>query len=163
MKINVRFLAYAGVIAAVYAALTLALSPISYGLLQCRISEALCILPYFTGAAVPGLFLGCIISNLAVGAPIYDIVFGSLATLIAAAATYSLRGKWSRYLAPLPPVVCNALIVGAVLVYAYGVGVSYWAAAAYVGIGEALACYGIGLPLMIALEPYRDKLFKRGA
>lgn len=151
-------LVYAAAIAAIYTILTIAIAPISSGLMQCRISEALCVLPFFTGAAVPGLFIGCLLSNLLTGAMLPDVIFGSLATLLAAVCTYLLRKK-NRYLAPLPSVLFNAVIVGALLVYAYQVGVPFWTAALWVGAGQAIACYGLGIPLMLILEKYRTKLF----
>jgi len=155
---SVRDLARAAVIATIYAILTIALAPISSGLIQCRVAEAMCVLPYFTFSAVPGLFIGCVLANLITGAPVYDVVFGSLATLLAAYVTYALRNKAPKYLAPLPSVVINAGIVGALLVYVYGVHVSYWAAAGYVAAGQAVACFVIGLPLMSLLEHFGDKL-----
>ena len=79
-----RFLAQAAVIAALYALLTVLVAPVASGLVQCRVSEALCVLPYFTFSAVPGLFVGCAMANLITGAPIYDVIFGSIATLLAA-------------------------------------------------------------------------------
>ena len=115
---------------------------------------------YFTAfSAVPGLFIGCLLANLLTGAPIYDVLFGSLATLLAAYITYLLRKRAPKYLAPLPSVVVNALVVGALLVYVYDVGVSYWVAAGYVAIGQAIACFALGLPLMSLLTTYRAKLF----
>lgn len=145
-------------IAAIYTILTLAVAPISSGLMQCRISEALCILPFFTPAAVPGLFVGCLLSNLLMGAVVYDVIFGSLATLIAACLTLALKQHgWSKYLAPAPAVLCNALIIGWLLSDIYQVGVSFSLCALYVGAGEALACYVGGLPLLLLLE--RFKLF----
>lgn len=158
-KTNVRSLVRAGIIAAIYALLTIALAPISSGLIQCRVSEAMSILPYFTFSAVPGLFIGCLLANLLTGAPIYDVLFGSLATLLAAYITYLLRKRAPKYLAPLPSVVVNALVVGALLVYVYDVGVNYWLAAGYVAIGQAIACFVIGLPLLSLLESYGGKLF----
>ena len=158
-KTNVRSLVRAGIIAAIYALLTIALAPISSGLIQCRVSEAMSILPYFTFSAVPGLFIGCLLANLLTGAPIYDVLFGSLATLLAAYITYLLRKRAPKYLAPLPSVVVNALVVGALLVYVYDVGVNYWLAAGYVAIGQAIACFVIGLPLLSLLESYGSKLF----
>ena len=158
-KTNVRSLVRAGIIAAIYALLTIALAPISSGLIQCRVSEAMSILPYFTFSAVPGLFIGCLLANLLTGAPIYDVLFGSLATLIAAYITYFMRKHAPKYLAPLPSVVVNALVVGALLVYVYNVGVSYWVAAGYVAIGQAIACFVIGLPLLSLLEKFGNKLF----
>ena len=162
MNMNARYLARAGAIGAVYAALTVCLAPISSGLIQCRVSECMCVLPYFTGAAVPGLFLGCLIANLLTGAPVYDVLFGSLATLLAALATRYLRRRWSKFLSPLPSVLFNSLIVGWVLVYAYGVGVPYWLSCLYVGAGQALACFGVGIPLLLATEKYGRKLFWEG-
>ncbi len=158
-KTNVRSLVRAGIIAAIYALLTIALAPISSGLIQCRVSEAMSILPYFTFSAVPGLFIGCLLANLLTGAPIYDVLFGSLATLLAAYITYLLRKRAPKYLAPLPSVVVNALVVGALLVYVYDVGVNYWLAAGYVAIGQAIACFVIGLPLLSLLKSYGSKLF----
>lgn len=148
-------------IGALYAALTLAAAPISYGLMQVRISEALCILPFFTPAAVPGLFIGCMVANLAGGAVLYDVIFGSLATLLAALLTWWLRARGaSKWLAPLPAVVLNALIIGALMHLVYLPGeVTFLAGAAYVGAGQAIACYGLGMPLFYVLERYGKKLF----
>ena len=106
---KLRFVIESGIIAAVYAALTLLLAPISYGLIQVRVAEALCILPFFTPAAVPGLFIGCLIANAVGGLGVIDIVFGSLATLLSAAVAYKVKVKW---LVPLPAVVVNAVVVG---------------------------------------------------
>ena len=158
-KFNVRGLVRAAIIAAIYALLTIALAPISSGLIQCRVSEAMCILPYFTFSAVPGLFVGCLLANLLTGAPFYDVLLGSFATLLAAYLTYLMRKRLPKFLAPLPSVVVNALVVGALLVYVYNVGVSYWVAAGYVAIGQAIACFVIGLPLLSLLEKFRGKLF----
>lgn len=158
-KLTVRDLAQGAVIAAVYALLTIFLSPISSGLIQCRVSEAMSVLPYFTVSAVPGLFIGCLLANLLTGAPIYDVVCGSLATLSAALITYKMRNRVSKYLAPLPSVIVNALVVGALLTYVYRVGVSFWIAAGYVAIGQAIACFALGIPLMKLLERFRGKLF----
>lgn len=154
-----RDLAQGAIIAAVYALLTIFFAPISSGLIQCRVSEAMSILPYFTFSAVPGLFIGCLLGNLLTGAPIYDVLFGSLATLIAAFITYQIRNRASKYLAPLPSVVVNALVVGWLLVYVYEVGVRFWVAAGYVAIGQAIACFALGIPLMKLLERFRGKLF----
>ena len=162
---TVRYLVQGALIAALYAALTILIAPISSGLFQCRLTEALCVLAYFTPAAVPGLFLGCLLANLLTGAVALDVIFGSLATLLAALTSWLLRnvrigrfhaGKW---LSPLPSVVLNAAIVGALLCYAYQVGVSYPIAALYVGAGQALACFGLGLPLLIVLERFGKGLF----
>ena len=158
-KLAVQDLARGAIIAALYALLTIFLAPISSGLIQCRVAEALCVLPYFTFAAVPGLFVGCLAANLLTGAPVWDVVFGSLATLLAAYITYLMRRRVSKYLSPLPCVVVNAAVVGLLLVYAYGVPVSGPVAAAYVAVGEAVACFGLGLPLLLVLEKFREKLF----
>ena len=159
MRLTLRNIVYGAAIAAIYTLLTILFAPISSGLIQCRVSEALCVLPYFTPAAVPGLFLGCLLSNLLTGAPVYDVVFGSLATLLAAFSTWRMRGRATKYLAPLPSVVWNALIVGAVLKYGYGVDVPLLMACAYVGAGQAIACYAGGLPLLMALERFAGRLF----
>lgn len=158
-RFTVRDLAQGAIIAAVYALLTIFLAPISSGLIQCRVSEAMSVLPYFTFSAVPGLFIGCLLANLLTGAPIYDVLFGSIATLIAAFITYKMRKRVSKYLVPLPSVVVNALVVGWLLVYVYQVGVNYWVAAGYVAIGQAIACFALGIPLMSLLERFRGKLF----
>ena len=154
-----RHLVQAASIAALYTLLTVCFAPISSGLMQCRVSEALCVLPYFTVSAIPGLFVGCVLSNLLTGATPIDVLFGSLATLLAALLTYWMRKSCSKYLAPLPSVFCNALIVGAVLVYAYGVNVPYAVACGYVAAGQTVACYALGIPLLLLLERYAGKLF----
>ena len=158
-KFGVRELVQGAIIAAIYALLTIFLAPISSGLIQCRVSEAMCILPYFTFSAVPGLFIGCLLANLLTGMAAYDVVFGSLATLLAAYLTYALRNKVPKYLAPMPSVVVNALVVGWLLTSIYGFEVSFWVAAGYVAIGQAIACFALGLPLMTLLERFRGKLF----
>ena len=90
MRKNIRYLTTAVMIAAMYVVLCIALRPFSYGEVQVRVAEALTILPYFTSAAIPGLFIGCIIANLLGGSIMLDVVFGSLATLLAAIFTYLL-------------------------------------------------------------------------
>ncbi|MFO7637096.1 MAG: QueT transporter family protein [Clostridia bacterium] len=148
-------LVQAAVIAATYAGLTLALAPISYGLVQVRVAEALTILPFFTAAAIPGLFVGCLIANIIGGLGILDIVFGSLATLLAAFLTSKMKNKW---LAPLPPVLVNAIVIGTYLsIYYFNVPV--YAGMAYVAVGQVLACYGLGMILLFQLEKHKGKLF----
>ena len=121
MKTNnktVYFMTYGAMIAAIYVALTMLFAPISFGPVQFRISEALCILPFFTPAAVPGLAVGCLLSNIFCGAMMPDVIFGTLATLIGAVGSYALRkNKW---LVCIPPIVANALIIPFVLRFAYG-------------------------------------------
>ncbi|MDR1247456.1 MAG: QueT transporter family protein [Clostridiales Family XIII bacterium] len=154
---RVRFMAQAAVIGAAYAALTLVLAPLSYGVMQLRVSEALTILPYFTPAAIPGLFIGCLTANIISPYGIVDMICGSLATLFAACATYAFRKR--RILAPLFPVVFNAVIIGAMLYYAYGVNASLLLNILWVGAGELIVCYGAGYPLLRVLENRRE-IFK---
>lgn len=140
----------AAMIAAVYVVLTLVSYPISYGMFQVRISEALLILPYFTPAAIPGLFVGTFIANSVGGLGLPDMVFGSLATLLSA---YLVSKIGNKYLVPLPPVLINAVVVGLVLNYV--LGLPFFMAAMWVGIGQVIACYGLGLPLLLFLEKRR--------
>lgn len=132
-------------------------APSSFGPVQFRISEALCVLPYFTPAAVPGVFLGCLISNLLGGAAALDVVFGSLATLMGAVGSRLFRKN--RYLVSLPPIAANTLIIPWVLKYAYGSGDMVWFMMITVGAGEILAVGILGQLLLGALEPYREELF----
>ena len=148
-----KYLIEASVIAAVYAVLTVVLSPISYGMMQVRISEALTVLPFFTPAAIPGLFVGCLVSNLLSPYGVPDLVCGSLAALIAAIASYILRNR--PILVPLPPVLANGVIVGAMLYYVYAVPVSLPLSMLWVAAGQLIACYGIGYPLMKYLKRYK--------
>ncbi len=152
---NIRFLIQASVIGAIYASLTLLLMPYSYGIMQVRVAEALTVLPFFTSAAIPGLFIGCLISNIMGGYGLLDIVLGSIATLLAAIITYKVKKK---ILAPLPPVLLNALIVGGFL--SYILGTKLFVTMAWVGLGQFIACYGLGFPLLRALEKYKEILFK---
>ena len=140
----------AAMIGAIYALLTVIFAPISYGMIQVRISEMLMVLPFFTTAAIPGLFVGCFIANIFGGQGILDIVFGSLATLLAA---YLVSITSNKYLVPLPPVIINAIIVGWVLHVV--LGFPFYLTALWVGFGQLLACYGLGLPLLLLLERYR--------
>ena len=152
-KFSTRDLTLAALIAAVYAVLTVALPIPQYSGIQVRLSEALTVLPFFFPAATPGLFVGCIIANLFSPYSL-DVVCGSLATLLACLVTQRMPSKW---LAPLPPVLFNAAIVGAeVAWYAVGFGPGFWAAYAFnaftVGLGELLACYVLG-SLLIRVLP----------
>lgn len=158
---NTLFLVQAAAIGAVYVVLTLIFAPFSFGEIQIRISEALTILPYFTPAAIPGLFVGCIIANLFGGAIPFDIIFGSIATLIGATFTYQLRGK-SRWLAPLPPIAANTVIVPFVLYYAYGINLPIPFMMLTVGLGEVISCGVMGMILLNALSNYRSVLPLRG-
>ncbi|WP_347562037.1 QueT transporter family protein [Ruminococcus sp. AM42-11] len=131
------FLVQAALIAAVYVVLTLVFAPFSYGEIQVRISEALTILPFFTPAAIPGLFVGCILANLLGGAIPLDIAFGSIATLIGAVFTYKLRNS-NKWLAPVPPIVANAVLVPFVLRYGYSVNLPIPLMMLTVGAGEII-------------------------
>ena len=140
-------------IAALYVVLTLIFAPISFGEMQVRVSEALTILPLFTPTAIPGLFVGCILANLLGGAVVWDVIFGSLATLIGAVGGYLLRRN--RWLVPLPTVLSNALIVPFVLRYGYGVPLAIPLMMVYVAAGEIVSCYGLGELLCSVLLRHR--------
>lgn len=155
-KFTTRQLATAGIIAAIYTVLSLFASVfgIAYGPIQCRFSEALTVLPFLMPEAIPGLFIGCLVTNLMSTVGPLDIIFGSLATLIAAVWTRKMPNKW---LAPLPPVLCNAVIIGAMIAwYEVGFTSAFWASFAFnaftVGLGEAIACYVLGLLLLQVME-----------
>lgn len=169
---QIRFLVQGATIAALYTALTYAAAAmnLAYGGVQFRFSEALTILPVFTPAAVPGLVLGCFLSNLASPLGIVDWVFGTLATLLAALLTRAVKEvkvKGLPMLAPLPPVLMNALFVGLEIACLSDAGFAWstfsWAAfgaaALSVGIGELVVCYALGLPLWVVL--YRMKAEER--
>jgi len=156
---KVLFLVQAAMIAAIYVVLTVIFLPISFGEIQVRIAEALTILPVFTPAAIPGVFVGCLIGNILGGAILPDIIFGSLATLIGAIFTYLLRKK-SKYLAPLPPIISNTLIVPFVLRYAYGINLPIPFMMLTVGVGEIISCGILGMIVYGALNKYRHRIFK---
>ncbi|GFI02408.1 MAG: QueT transporter family protein [Lachnospiraceae bacterium] len=151
-------LVQAAMIAALYVVLTFIANALGLAsqAIQVRFSEALTILPYFTPAAIPGLFIGCLLSNILTGCALPDIIFGSLTTLAGAIFTYKLRKyKW---LAPVPPIVANAIVIPFVLLYAYGVR-PLWFSFVTVTIGEILSCGVLGMLLLFALNKYRSKLF----
>ena len=156
---KVLFLTHAAMIAAIYVVLTLVFQAISFGEIQVRIAEALTILPAFTPAAIPGLFIGCIIGNIFGGSILPDIIFGSLATLIGSCFTYLLR-KQNKYLAPLPPIISNTVIVPLVLKYAYGFNLPIAFMMLTVGIGEVISCGVLGMILYSSLENHKNKIFK---
>ena len=153
------FIAQAAMIAAVYVVLTFVFAPISFGEIQVRISEALTILPVFTSAAVPGLFVGCLLGNMLSGAYLPDVIFGSLATLLGAIGTRALRNA-SPFLAPLPPIIANALIVPFVLRYTYGVALPIPLMMLTVGVGEVISCGGLGLILYFTLGTRLKSIFR---
>lgn len=160
MKIKkIMFLTHAALIAALYVVLTMianAMGLANYAI-QIRFSEALTILPIFTPAAVPGLFIGCLLSNLLTGCAIPDIIFGSLATLLGALGTlYLQRSKW---LAPLPPIVANTLIIPFILAYVYQFEGSLPYFMITVGIGEIISCGILGILLLNILQKYARRIF----
>ena len=158
---HLYLMVYGAAIAAIYVALTMSFSAISFGPVQFRISEALCILPFFPPAAIPGLFIGCFLSNLLCGAAVMDVVFGSIATLIGAVGSYCLRhNKW---LVCVPPILANAIIVPWVLRYAYGSTDLIPVAMVTVGIGEILAIGVLGNLLLVTLDRYKQFIFKKAA
>ena len=156
---NTLYLAQAGVIAAIYVALTVAFAPFAFREVQVRLAEALTILPVFTPAAVPGLFVGCLLGNVLGGAALPDVIFGSLATLIGAAGTRMLR-KANPYLAPVPPIVSNAVIVPWILKYAYAVELPIPLMMLTVGIGEVISCGVLGMILYFALKKRKGQIFE---
>ena len=147
------YVAKAGIIATLYVILTWLASVmgLASGVIQCRFSEALCILPVFTSAAVPGVTIGCLISNLVTTGNMFDIVFGSLATLIGAYGAYLLRKGKLRYFASIPTVVSNAVIIPFYLKLAGVADVAYVYTAVTVAIGEIISCTILGLILMRAV------------
>ena len=157
-KKNIQFLTQAAMIAAIYVVLTFVAN--AFGLanydVQVRFSEALTILPIFTPAGIPGLFIGCLISNILTGCAIPDIIFGSLATLIGAFGTRALKSN--RFLAVLPPIAANAIIVPLILKYAYGLE-PLWFSFLTVTAGEIISCGVLGLLLAFALNKYRKQIF----
>ena len=155
---KLQFVVQGGLIAALYVVLTYVFAPISFSEVQIRISEALTILPVFTPAAIPGLFVGCLLGNTLGGAALPDIIFGSLATLIGAFGTYALRNS-HPFLAPVPPIVANTLIVPFVLRYAYGVPLPIPFMMLTVGIGEVVSCGILGLILFYALRSRKNVIF----
>ena len=162
---SVRQLVRGALIAALYATLTLIALATPFGSLyfsniQVRLPEMLTVLPAFTTAAIPGLFVGCLVTNILglafnLGCGIYDVIFGSLATLIAAWMSYKLRRH--PWLVPLPPVLVNALVVGTMLHFV--LQMPWIFSMISVGIGQAVACYCLGIPLQMALKKYAPNLF----
>ena len=144
-------------IAALYVALTMIFAPISFGAVQVRVAEALTILPLFTPVAIPGLFVGCVLANILGGAIVWDVVFGSLATLIGAALGYVLRKN--RWLVPIPAVAANTVIIPLVLRYGYGIDMPLYLIMLYVAIGEVVGCYLLGEMLATVLLK-RKEIFR---
>ena len=153
-----RFLAHASIIAALYVVLTYlaTLLGLSSNAVQIRFSEALTVLAAYTPAAIPGLFIGCFLSNIFAGGVIWDILFGSLATLLGALGTYAL--KKHKYLAPLPPIIANTLIIQFVLRYAYGAPGSIGYFMLTVGAGEVISCGILGILLITAVNKLENRI-----
>ena len=147
----------AAVIAAIYAVVTVIFAPISYGPMQIRVSEALTILPYFTPAAIPGLFVGCLAANTISPMGMLDMACGSAASLLSAWLSYVLRSR--PLLVPLPPVAVNAAVVGAMIYFAYGVPMPLPVCMAWVAAGQFAACYVLGYPLLLCLKGIKGLRF----
>ncbi|EPR09220.1 QueT transporter family protein [Ruminiclostridium papyrosolvens] len=162
MNRNIRRLTVAAMIAAVYLVLTMLFYVTSFQPLQSRLAEALTVLPYFTPVAIPGLFVGCILANILGGNGIWDVVIGSLSSLLAAYLTYKFtyNKPKRKLLAPLPAVLVNAVAVGIMLSILYDMPL--FAAMLSVGLGQILACYVLGFPLMLLIERTKklNELFK---
>ena len=155
MKVNhTKFWIQAALIAAIYATLTIVLGSFGYGPIQFRIAEALTVLPALTPAGIPGLFVGCMVANILGPYGMLDMVLGGGATLIAAILSYKLRKH--PILVPLPPVLVNAVVIGAMLYYAYGVPMNLFACMGTVGLGQLVSCYAIGYPLLKILSRYEN-------
>ena len=159
-RAKILYVTQAGLIAALYTVLTLFIGAfgLANGAIQFRVSEALCVLPLFTSAAIPGLTIGCLISNLMTGCVWQDVLFGTLATLLGAVGASLLRR--TPWLAPLPTVLSNTLIIPYVLAYAYRFegGIAYFMLT--VGAGEVLSAYVCGMALLMAIRPYASKIFR---
>ena len=164
MNKRIRFLTTSAMIATLYVLLTAlsALFGMSSGAIQLRLSEALCILPCFTPAAIPGLYIGCLLANLLtpMSATIWDITLGSFATLLGALGTYFLR-KW-RWISPLPPIIANAFVIPFVIALSAEMALSLPLLAGFaltVGIGEVISCGVFGMMLYPVIEKYKSKFF----
>ncbi len=173
MRFSTRDIALAAVIGAAYAALTMLLAPVSYGPIQMRVSEVLCILPFFMPVTTWGLFVGCAVANIISTAGIWDVIFGSLATLLACLCIQALgqRGRgsvsWLRIiLAALMPVIWNGVIIGALLMWTItdtvfpNVNAAFWIIGGEVALGEAVVMFVLGIPLMRLLPeaPWFQKI-----
>ena len=154
------FLCQGALIAALYVLLTLLarVFGLDSGMIQLRLSEALCILPIFLPAAIPGLAVGCLLANLLTGAVLLDILVGPVATLIGALGTYAIRRY--AWLAPLPPILANSLLIPFVLCYGYGMETAIPLMMLTVGIGEVLSIYGLGMLLYGALKTRMGGILK---
>ena len=155
---RLAYITEASAIAALYTVITIAIGPLGNAAIQCRIPEAMCVLAIFTPAAIPGMTIGCLISNIATGCLWQDVLFGTLATLIGVIGARLLRRIW--WLTPLPTVVSNTLIVPFVLAYAYGAEEGIPFLMLTVGIGEVISAYVLGIALYFALRKNARYIFK---
>lgn len=158
-KSRVQFLTQAAMIAAIYVVLTYLFQPFGFMDVQVRVAEALTILPFFTPAAIPGLFVGCLLGNMLGGAVLLDIVMGSLTTLVAASISYLLRKN--KYLVALPPIIGNAIVVPWVLRIGYGLATPIPLMMLTVGIGEIISCGILGTMLLLSLNKYKNVIFRQ--
>ena len=159
---KIIYITQAALIAAIYTVLTMIAAgfDLASGAIQVRFSEALTIMPFFTPAAIPGLTIGCLLSNLLTGCALPDIIFGSLATFLGAVGSYALRRN--RWLCALPPIISNMLIIPFILTYAYHIPGGIPLFMLTVGTGELISCMGLGQILLQALLPFRGRLFVQG-
>lgn len=157
---KILFLTQAAMIAALYVVLTFIANAfgLASGAIQVRLSEALAVLPFFTSAAIPGLYVGCLLANFLTGCCALDIFAGSLATLLGALAAYALRKR--KWLVPLPNIIANALIVPFVLIHGYGVSDAWWYLFLTVGAGEIISCGILGMGLLLVLRNYSVQPFQ---
>ncbi len=158
-----KLVSYSAIIAAMYVLLTMLSSAfgLASGAVQIRLGEALTILPFFTPYAIWGLFAGCLISNIITGCAFWDIVFGSLATLLGAVITYycsKLKSKNKKWLAPIGPIVANTLIIPPVLTYVYGLDDAMWFLYLTVGLGEVVSCGILGMIFLNSIEKHKTRL-----
>lgn len=158
---KVLFMVQAAAIAAIYVVLTVVFAPLAFGEVQIRFAEVLTVLPFFTPAAIPGLFVGCVIGNFMGGAIPVDILCGSLATLLGALGSYALRKR--KFFVPLPPIIANILIVPFVLFYGYGINLPIPFMMLTVGVGEIVSCGILGMVVLLALDKYKNLIFKNAA
>ena len=156
---KIIYITQAALIAAIYTVLTMIAAgfDLASGAIQVRFSEALTIMPFFTPAAIPGLTIGCLLSNLLTGCALPDIIFGSLATFLGAVGSYALRRN--RWLCALPPIISNMLIIPFILTYAYHIPGGIPLFMLTVGTGELISCMGLGQILLQALLPFRGRIF----
>ena len=159
------YIAHGAAIAALYVVFTMVSATFNLASyeVQMRLSEALCVLAAFTPAAIPGLFIGCLLSNIFFGAGPWDIVFGSLATLVGAVGTYLLRKialkiKWAGFIAAIPPIVANALIIPFVIAYSVDAKMSIPMLILTVGLGELIACGVLGTGLFYLMKKFGNKI-----